>query len=650
MEDPPWSHARDTLLVLVAGLVFLQAMRAFFASVYFQSLVSLSLNASLLYVLVLFAPAAYLLVRRRPGRIAIVFTTAVLAGARLGMNVARGTALYLPLSALVVAAFLALLPLLLHFSRPAEAWSAVGVGFVLALALDASLAVLGTSRDLTVGPTGLLVTAPLAVAVLVLAALRSASPHEEMVAAPTGRGKPALIGLALGAWLFLQFAILGSPFVVSRWNELPLEPVALGILLGLLVPVASLVRPLRPVRHPWALTGLNAAAFVGLLDYTFFHSSFLPVFLLLTETALVLDLFLLLSLLARSDFRGTAVAFLYAALLLLLLLFVFAFSLTYAFVPLGALWQGAETVLLPAAALLALLVVAWVSRGFRTFPRTPPLPRGLLIPFLILPLVLAAAPGLLPPTTAMVPAGPLRVLTYNVHQGFNNAGVVDPDIYVEVIEAAQPDIVALQESDTARFTSGNVDLVGYLARHLGYDHSYGPPTREQSFGVALLSRYPILEASYLFLPSTEAKRPLLQARLSVGGANVWLVVVHLGLEPADRDIQAAEVLAHTAGLTGSLVLAGDFNACPGGLCPSQEVGDGVYAALTAAYRDAWTEAGFARDDPDGWTFSAQEPGQRIDYVLVSPGVRVLTAERVRSVTAVQASDHLPVLAVLEPGP
>ncbi|MFQ5838085.1 MAG: endonuclease/exonuclease/phosphatase family protein [Thermoplasmata archaeon] len=643
---------RHLLLSLLAALLFIQSLRAFFSSVYYNNLVALSINASVLYTLLLFAPAVYLLPQlRRQLPIVMVVAAVLLAAFRLAMNIAWGTALYLPLSGLATASFLVLFPAMLQASRQVSTkggWLPVALGLVLAFALDSAISLLGASRDPSTGLSGLYLTLPAAAFVVYLSVVsRPSAQIEGDEKVP--RRKTALLGLGLGAWLFLEYAILANAHIVARWNSLPLAAAAFATILGLLVPAASTVKPLSPLDRPWPLWSVNAVAFLALLDYSIMHSVLLPILLLFAQVAMVLNLFRILSALHAGGARRTAAALLYASLLFLLLLFTFAFTLTYAYVPLRPLWEGKETFLMLAAFLLVLLPVVITSRGFQVRPRIPPLPRGLLVALLTLPLLLAAISLGSAPTLREPSPGPtLSVLTYNVHQGFNNDGVVDPEVFVEVLQTADADIVALQESDTVRFTSANLDLVNYLAMRLGYHSFYGPPTREQSFGIALLSRYVILEATYFVLSSTEDKRSLLRARIQVEGADVWIFVVHLGLETEDRGVQVEEILEEASQVRGHRILAGDFNSCPGGRCPRYSgPADTVYERVSTFYGDVWVEAGFERDDPEGFTYSALEPFERIDYIFVSPGLRVLQAERVMTEATGRASDHLPVLASLE---
>jgi endonuclease/exonuclease/phosphatase family metal-dependent hydrolase len=259
-------------------------------------------------------------------------------------------------------------------------------------------------------------------------------------------------------------------------------------------------------------------------------------------------------------------------------------------------------------------------------------------------LIGAATPG----TTVVAPeTREVRVLSYNLHQGFNNAGVLDADLFVRVLGEVDADLVSLQESDTARFTSGNMDIVSVLAHRLGYEAYYGQPTRAQSFGVAVLSRYPIQETSLLPLTSSADNRYLVAARVDVDGTDVWFLAIHMALARENRLAQFEEIMAHAERLGGTRILAGDLNSCPNGHCP-EYAGDAdtVYEQATAQYQDTWTAAGHGRDDPGGHTYHAAHPDRRIDYILVSDGIAVRDARVVRSAAALAASDHLPVVAEL----
>ena len=64
---------------------------------------------------------------------------------------------------------------------------------------------------------------------------------------------------------------------------------------------------------------------------------------------------------------------------------------------------------------------------------------------------------------AVPPTRPLRILTYNIHWALGMDGKYDVERIAEVIKAAKPDLVALQEVDVGVKRSGRVHEVRRLA-------------------------------------------------------------------------------------------------------------------------------------------------------------------------------------------
>jgi endonuclease/exonuclease/phosphatase (EEP) superfamily protein YafD len=77
-------------------------------------------------------------------------------------------------------------------------------------------------------------------------------------------------------------------------------------------------------------------------------------------------------------------------------------------------------------------------------------------------------------------------------------------------------------------------------------------------------------------------------------------------------------------------VAGDFNSEPGSAVVSRLRDSGL--------RDAWTECGRG----EGFTYPADRPTKRIDYVFLSGTLRCTAAE----VLDTQVSDHRPLLVAL----
>lgn len=236
----------------------------------------------------------------------------------------------------------------------------------------------------------------------------------------------------------------------------------------------------------------------------------------------------------------------------------------------------------------------------------------------------------------------LIVMTYNIHQGRDDKDVLDLDATAAVIRAQQPDVVALQEvgrhwSADSDFRDQAADLGGMLgmehvfAANLDRDPpSPGAPRRQ--YGTAILSAAPLLDSEHVLLPRASAgneQRGLLMADIEADGGPFRVYDAHLGVSADDRRLQVEAILAETGKAAVPFALLGDLNARP----DAPEL-----APLLARLRDAWSVAGAG----DGFTFPASAPKARIDYVLVSPQLRVDAV----SVPALPGSDHLPLVADL----
>jgi endonuclease/exonuclease/phosphatase family metal-dependent hydrolase len=206
----------------------------------------------------------------------------------------------------------------------------------------------------------------------------------------------------------------------------------------------------------------------------------------------------------------------------------------------------------------------------------------------------------------------MRVLTYNI-KSCQVAGLL---AVADAIRAANADVVALQE--VAR---GQAEA---LARELGMDHAGGVTVKKLGYGNAVLSKAPIEGSEvWLYEPHGEAERR--GGILAVVG-DLVVVSTHFGLSVAERESQARD-LATRVRAWDRVVVGADLNEEPG-----------AATAILAPLVDAFTEAG----TPPGATFPSHAPEWRIDYVLVSPGIPVVSC----TVVDAHASDHRPVMAAL----
>ena len=277
--------------------------------------------------------------------------------------------------------------------------------------------------------------------------------------------------------------------------------------------------------------------------------------------------------------------------------------------------------------------------------------RALLAPLFIALLIVPAlsVTGCKKETREREPAV-IRIMNYNIAAGHGDISAI-----VRVIAEHDPDIVALQEEDVHwGVRSGYDDQAEYLAEALGMDYFYGeiytlPPDREgegvpeRRYGLAFLSKEPIRYAQNHQLtrhstqPDAPGVRPLPgfpEIAIPFPGGIVHFFNTHLDYrpDPAVRETQVMEMIEIMEQAEGPVVLAGDLNARPDAL----EI-DPLFVML----RDAW-DTRQEEGDP-GYTFPADAPDRRIDYILHSPDFEVVDVFVVDS----QASDHMAVVADLK---
>jgi len=249
------------------------------------------------------------------------------------------------------------------------------------------------------------------------------------------------------------------------------------------------------------------------------------------------------------------------------------------------------------------------------------------------------------------PPIPVRLVTFNIHHGVGDDDRHDLPRLATLLASADADVICLQEVDR-HFgdRSEDVDQALLLSRALDMQLAWGPaidePTsggRRRQYGVALLSRLPILVSDVHPLPATAEPRIALRTMIELDGAALWVTSTHFDNESASgRAAQAAAISELLTEPMATGVVAGDFNA---------QADAPELAPLRERFTDAW-ELAPDRDDQAGWrfwqreegnTYPAGQPHRRIDQVWVSPGIAVPAA---RVLDAGGASDHLPLVVDL----
>lgn len=237
------------------------------------------------------------------------------------------------------------------------------------------------------------------------------------------------------------------------------------------------------------------------------------------------------------------------------------------------------------------------------------------------------------------PTGPtlpmqIRVLSYNIHHGLGVDGKLDLSRIAEVIRAAKPDIVALQEVDRKVDRSNNVDQPRELARRLKMDVRFirNITLGRGEYGNAVLSRLRISSTRHHKLPNVRngEQRGVLDVRFEVPGG-LRLLATHFDhRRDHEERIKSARAIIglRAADPATPTILAGDLNDTPSG------------PALQLLSKH-WP----LNRKPQA-TVPVERPKRQIDFVLAAPQNRWRVIQT-RVLKNAVASDHRAILSILE---
>jgi len=250
----------------------------------------------------------------------------------------------------------------------------------------------------------------------------------------------------------------------------------------------------------------------------------------------------------------------------------------------------------------------------------------------------------------------VRLLTYNIREG----GVGRAEELAEVIRAANPDVVALQEAR-------HPELVERLATLAGFRFSGS----RRSHSTGFLSRVPVLDYAWRHPPRT--RHALLELSLADGLPRVFVLHLRAWFSRWSEQRRARELRGLLEGIRQQLireqhafafhVLAGDFNALAPGerfdpspmpawirgmiwLSGRDIARSTIEMMRTDGYVDAWRTIHPDSAQEPGFTFPVWNPHVRLDYVFTPAAyaARVSACEVRRTPEAARrASDHFPLL-------
>lgn len=237
----------------------------------------------------------------------------------------------------------------------------------------------------------------------------------------------------------------------------------------------------------------------------------------------------------------------------------------------------------------------------------------------------------------------IKLMTYNIHNGIGRDRHYDLGRIENVIRAEAPDILAMQEVDCGMARSRFEDQARILGERLEMHHFHCVTlARDQGgFGNAVLSRFPPLRSMRYNISHPWGREPRFCVRVDIEideGAALHVFNCHLGLATRERLWQQRQMLSDAILLSRDVehpvVLMGDFNDRPFQV---------VHQRLRQYFKDAFRTTGkvFGSTFRLGWLHF------KLDHIYISPEVHVLDSWVRRAPPAHLASDHRPLLALIE---
>ncbi len=247
----------------------------------------------------------------------------------------------------------------------------------------------------------------------------------------------------------------------------------------------------------------------------------------------------------------------------------------------------------------------------------------------------------------------LNVMTLNLNYNVAKHGPwpARREIILAAIEAAQPDMLALQAVEQEPLVEQGRDQAAQLAARLpGYRHMHYQAAMNTSTGgtqgSALLARIPMAEMQSLPLtlvpnPEDPNRRVLLAARFDLPSGPLYLIDAHFSWVADAARLNVQETVPFVNGLAGRGLLVGDLNNPPssGILQPFIDMG----------WTDIWAELHPGKAGP---TFESNDPTLRIDYAWTNRrlepqvrGIHIIANQP--DASGHRASDHFGLLVTLD---
>jgi endonuclease/exonuclease/phosphatase family metal-dependent hydrolase len=641
---------RQAALFTVIFLFFFQLVADFVEAVYAFGLMGTGIPNEIVSVLLFFSPILLLIFGKPLASRGLVLLGEVVLICRLiePMLDTRGKML---VSGIGVGNFLLFLPILLWKLGKAgrtQAAYPLGASLTLALALSVLLHLWNSGSDLSTLGMFQIIGWGLALlaGILLPITFRKVQPTEKssQPGGSAGFGKVAGLCIGIMAALIMLYFTFTSPNIIARWTGSSYLAILATLAIGMTIfglGFTARLDKLMSLPKDWLL-GWNALFILALVftilphqlafpgepsGYPFYEPpvtllAYLPLFIMLFLSPVILVDFTRYShelLAIQPKARQLGGGFLLGSIFFLLMVLAHIFTTVYDYIPVIGGWFRDKFWLVYLVGGIALALPALGKPKSSQLEKPPNLGWvAMIIPAIYVLAIGGAILVAARPTPVTGADNSLRVMTYNVQQGYSEAGQKNFEGQIRLIKSVDPDLLGLQETDTNRIAGGNSDLVRYFADRLNMYSYYGPKSIPGTFGIALLSKYPIQQPHTFYMFSEGEQTATIIAQVEIAGKIHNIFVTHLG---NGGPIVQQEAILEEVGDLENIIAIGDFNFRPD---------TDQYQLTVERLEDAWLLKW-----PQGIDDQGLNPTERIDHAFVSPGTVV---ENARYLTGPE-SDH-----------